>query len=93
MKGGTVYILTNAPHGTLYVGVTSDLPRRLWQHRQGIGSLHCVENGLTRLVYAEEYPTITEAIRREKALKAWNRRWKTEMISRANSGWDDLLPY
>ena len=91
MKSGWVYIMTNAPFGTLYIGVTSDLAARVWQHRTGQGSQFCKRYGLTRLVYAEEAPTIVEAIAREKAMKAWKRRWKTELIEKANPSWDDLF--
>ena len=65
MKGGWIYIMTNAPFGTLYIGVTADLARRAWQHRHGEASGFCRRYGLTRLVYCEEYPTIDEAIARE----------------------------
>jgi putative endonuclease len=89
-KGGHVYIMASGPHGTLYIGVTAQLAIRVWQHKQGLGSKFCKENGCNILVYIEEYPTIAEAIAREKAMKAWNRRWKTERISRANPDWRDL---
>jgi putative endonuclease len=65
--GGWVYIMTNGPHGTLYIGVTSDLAKRVWQHREGTGSEFCRKHGLTRLVYAEPYDRIYDAIVREKA--------------------------
>jgi putative endonuclease len=91
MKPGWVYIMTNAPFGTLYVGVTSDIAARVWQHRTGQGSRFCKHYGLTRLVYAEQAPTIAEAIAREKAMKAWKRRWKTDLIETANPSWDDLF--
>ena len=83
--------MTNAPFGTLYIGVTSDLAARVFQHRNGQGSQFCKKHGLTRLVYAEEAPTIGEAIVREKAMKAWKRRWKTELIEKTNPTWDDLF--
>ena len=91
MRGGWVYIMTNAPSGTLYIGVTSDLARRIWQHRNGDGSDFCKRHGLTRLVYCEEYPTIDEAIAREKAMKAWKRRWKTRLIEEMNPRWENLF--
>lgn len=90
MKLGWVYIMTNAPFGTLYIGVTSDIAARVWQHRNGLGSNFCKRYGLTRLVYVEEHLRIDEAIAREKAMKAWKRRWKTELIEKMNPGWDDL---
>ena len=73
MRGGWVYIMTERYRGTLYTGVTSDIAARVWAHRNGRGSRFCSRYGLTRLVYAEEAPTIEEAIPREKALKKWNR--------------------
>ena len=81
MKGGWVYIMTNAPYGTLYIGVTSNLAARVVQHRTGKGSRFCRKYGLTRLVYCEPYGSIDEAIAREKAVKAWQRRWKTRLTS------------
>lgn len=91
MKRGWVYIMTNKPFGTLYVGVTGDIAARPWQHRNGTGSAFCKRHGLTRLVYVEEYPTIYEAIMREKAMKAWKRNWKLRQIMDANPKWDDLF--
>ena len=91
MKGGCVYIMTNKPFGTLYIGVTSDLAARVWQHRNGKGSSFCKKHGLARLVYAEEHPTILDAIAREKAMKAWNRNWKLRQIMDVNPDWDDLF--
>ena len=91
MKPGWVYIMTNAPFGTLYIGVTSNLPARAFQHRNGEGSAFCTRYKLTRLVYAEYHERIDEAIIREKAMKAWRRLWKTRLIERANPQWDDLF--
>jgi putative endonuclease len=93
MKGGWVYVMTNAPHGTLYTGVTADLSARITAHREGRGSEFCRTHGLTRLVYTEEYPTIEEAIAREKAMKRWKRQWKLKLIRAQNPGWDDLYPF
>ena len=93
MKGGWVYVMTNAPYGTLYVGVTSNLVARVIQHRTGKGSKFCRKYGLTRLVYCEPYDRIDEAIAREKAMKAWQRGWKTKLIDKANPGWDDLFAH
>jgi putative endonuclease len=90
MKGGWVYVMTDAPFGTLYIGVTSDLATRVWLHRNGKGSAFCRRYGLTRLVYCEQFERIDEAIAREKAMKAWRRRWKTKLIEKANPTWDDL---
>jgi putative endonuclease len=91
MKGGWVYIMTDAPHGTLYIGMTADLARRITQHRNGTGSRFCRIHKLTRLVHVEWHDEIEGAILREKAMKRWKRRWKTEMISRRNPDWRDLF--
>ena len=91
MKGGWVYIITNKAFGTLYIGVTSDLAARVWQHRNGIGSAFCKKHGLTMLVYAERHERIDEAIAREKAMKAWKRNWKLRQIMEMNPNWDDLF--
>jgi putative endonuclease len=72
-RGGWVYILTNKPRGVLYIGVTADITRRIWQHRNGLGSAFARKYGLNKLVRAESYPTIEEAIAREKQLKNWTR--------------------
>jgi putative endonuclease len=89
--GGWVYILTNKPNGVLYIGVTADLATRITQHRNGTGSKFCRRYGLDRLVHVEEYPDIISAIAREKALKAWKRDWKIELIEKDNPAWDDLF--
>jgi putative endonuclease len=83
-RGGWTYVMTNKPHGVLYVGVTADLAARIDQHRQGKGSAFCRKYNLTRLVHAEPHATIGEAIVREKALKAWQRAWKIALIESAN---------
>jgi putative endonuclease len=90
MRGGWVNIMTERYRGTLYIGVASDIAARVWAHRQGRGSKFCARYGLTRLVYAEQAPTIEEAIAREKAMKKWDRAWKIEFIERANPDWNDL---
>jgi putative endonuclease len=89
-QGGFVYILTARAHGVLYVGVTADIDQRVWQHRNGMGSAFARRYGLDRLVLVEEYPTIEEAIRREKQLKSWKREWKVELIEGGNQQWLDL---
>ena len=86
-----VYIMSNRKDGVLYIGVTADLPRRIVQHREGKGSAFCRRYGLTRLVYAEEHDSIGDAIAREKAMKAWKRAWKIELIEGVNPEWDDLF--
>jgi len=85
------YIMTNRSRGVLYIGVTADLAARVWQHRNGEGARFCRRYNLTRLVLAEEHPTIEDAIARDKAMKAWKRDWKIELIERANPKWRDLF--
>ncbi|HBK14716.1 MAG: excinuclease ABC subunit C [Sphingomonadaceae bacterium] len=86
-----VYIMSNRKDGVLYIGVTSDLSRRIVQHREGKGSAFCRRYGLKRLVYAEEHDSIEDAIAREKAMKAWKRAWKIELVEGVNPEWDDLF--
>ena len=90
MAGGWVYILTNKPDGTLYIGVTSDLPRRIWEHRSGAVAGFTRRYNLKRLVWMEAHETIDAAIRREKSLKRWPRAWKCDLILRTNPDWRDL---
>ena len=90
-RGGFVYIMTNKRYGVLYIGVTSDLIARIAQHRDGKGGNFTSKYRCTRLVYFEEYPSIEEAIAREKAMKAWKRQWKIEAIEGMNPGWNDLF--
>jgi putative endonuclease len=90
MQGAWVYIMANRPNGTLYVGVTTDLTRRVYQHRTGSGSSFTRKYGLTRLVYAEAHKGILAAIQREKHIKAWPRAWKVRLIEKANPDWHDL---
>ncbi|MXP36332.1 GIY-YIG nuclease family protein [Erythrobacter citreus] len=86
-----VYIMSDRKDGVLYIGVTADLSRRIIQHREGKGSAFCRRYGLKRLVYAEEHDSIGDAIAREKAMKAWKRAWKIELIEGVNPAWDDLF--
>jgi putative endonuclease len=90
MKGGWVYIMTNKPGGVLYIGVAADIVMRVAQHRTRTGSKFCRKYNLRRLVLAEPYPTIEEAIAREKAMKEWHRAWKIEQIEKSNPNWQDL---
>ena len=85
-----VYILTNQRNGTLYVGVTNDIARRVWEHSEGTGSSFTARYGVRRLVYAETHDDVEQAIRREKAIKEWKRDWKIELIEGANPEWNDL---
>ena len=93
MEGGWTYILTNKPHGVLYIGVTNDISARMMQHRAGTGSSFCRRYGLKRLVLVEHHGSVIDAIAREKALKAWQRGWKIRLIEEANPGWDDLFDH
>ena len=89
-RGGTVYIMTNRRYGVLYIGVTSDLAARITQHREGKRGAFTSRYKCTHFVYVEHYPTIEDAIAREKAMKAWKRMWKIEAIEKQNPAWDDL---
>ena len=90
MKGGHVYIMSNKPQGTLYIGVTSDLARRAWEHREGVVDGFTKRYGLKRLVHFEPYDDIRDAIQREKTLKHWPRLWKLALIQETNPDWADL---
>ena len=89
-RGGWVYIVTNRPNGTVYVGVTSDLARRVWEHRTGVADGFTKRYGLKRLVFAERHDDIRAALQREKNLKHWSRAWKVKLIREHNSDWADL---
>ncbi|MGJ5088563.1 MULTISPECIES: GIY-YIG nuclease family protein [unclassified Bradyrhizobium] len=91
MAGGYVYFMTNRPNGTLYVGVTSDLVRRVHQHRSGLVDGFTKRYGLKRLVYFEVFDDIQSAIQREHNIKHWSRAWKVGLIITSNPGWDDLF--
>jgi len=85
-----VYILTNRPKGVLYVGVTNNLSRRIWEHRTKVVPGFTSKYGVTQLVYFEEYESILEARARERTLKYWRRAWKFELIEDVNPTWRDL---
>ncbi len=93
MAGGWVYIMTNHLNGTLYVGVTSNIARRAWEHRQATASSFTARYGLDRLVYAEPHPDIRTAIQRERTLKHWPRAWKVRLIIATNPDWLDLYEH
>lgn len=90
MKTYYVYLMSSQKHGTLYVGVTNDLIRRVWEHK------HDVVEGFTKkyqvhwLVWFEETTDVTTAIQREKQIKKWRRQWKIDLIEKENPNWDDL---
>jgi putative endonuclease len=85
-----VYILSSGMYGTLYVGVTSDLIRRVWEHRNDVVGGFTRDYGVHRLVWYEVHGSVIEAITREKQIKKWNRDWKVNLIQASNPGWDDL---
>ncbi|MGA9319468.1 MAG: GIY-YIG nuclease family protein [Xanthobacteraceae bacterium] len=85
-----VYILTNEPRGVLYVGVTNNLPRRVWEHKTKIVPGFTRTYGLTKLVYFEEHASILEARERERALKRWRRAWKFKLVEELNPDWRDF---
>jgi putative endonuclease len=90
MKKPCVYILANKPRGTLYIGVTSDLIARIWQHKNDFVEGFSEKYEVHLLVYYEMHETMLDAIVREKQLKKWNRDWKIELIEGFNENWDDL---
>lgn len=91
-KQPAVYILASKRNGTLYIGVTSDLITRVWQHKNDITEGFTKRYGVHRLVYYETTDDIAAAITREKQLKKWRRDWKLQLIERLNPNWDDLWP-
>lgn len=90
MKQPCVYILASAKRGTLYIGVTSDLIARVWQHKQSLVDGFTKQYAVNHLVYFEQYEDMLTAIAREKQLKKWNRAWKIELIENGNPQWRDL---
>jgi putative endonuclease len=90
MLGGYVYIMASAPNGILYVGVTSDLVRRVYEHRNGPIAGFTKKYSVKRLVYFEHHETIQAAIQREHNIKHWSRKWKVRLILANNPDWNDL---
>ena len=86
-----VYILTNATYGALYIGVTNDLVRRVWEHKSDFVDGFSKRHGTHRLVWYEVHESPYEAITREKQLKKWNRDWKVNLIQSMNPNWDELF--
>ena len=91
MAGGYVYFMTNRPNGILYVGVTSELVRRVFEHRSGFVAGFTKRHGLKRLVYFKQFETIQDVIQREHNIKHRPRAWKVRLIVAANPDWDDLF--
>lgn len=89
-RGGFVYILASRRDGVLYIGVTSDLAKRIWQHRQGAVEGFTKQYDVKTLVYVEAYPDIESARAREVAMKRWKRAWKVRLIEEGNPEWRDL---
>lgn len=85
-----VYILASRPYGTLYVGVTDELARRVWEHKHDVVAGFTREHGIHRLVWYEVHEGRYEATSREKLIKKWHRDWKINLIQAMNPGWDDL---
>jgi putative endonuclease len=90
VKQPAVYILSSGRNGTLYIGVTSDLPKRIWQHRSDLVDGFSKKYRVHLLVYYEIHTSMEAAIMREKRLKKWVRRWKIELIEERNPYWQDL---
>ena len=90
-KNFAVYILASKPNGTLYIGVTSNLPKRIWEHREAVIDGFTKEYGVKTLVWYEMHDNAESAITREKRLKKWNRAWKIRLIEEKNPQWEDLF--
>ena len=90
MKCGYVYIMASGRNGTLYIGVTSDLPRRIWQHREGVADSFTRKYGCRMLVWFEAHSELDQARLRELQIKKWKRLWKLTLIEAQNPDWTDL---
>jgi putative endonuclease len=90
MKQYYLYILVSRPGGALYIGVTNDLVRRVYEHKHGPVKGHTTQYGIDKLVYCEIFDSARAAIQREKNMKHWPRAWKTRMITETNPAWRDL---
>jgi len=90
MKQPAVYLLASKPYGTLYIGVTSNLVKRVWQHKNDVVEGFSKKYSVHTLVYFEQYSDMLTAITREKQLKKWKRNWKIHLIEKDNPNWDDL---
>ena len=90
MKQPAVYILASERNGTLYIGVTSDLIQRAWQHKEGLAEGFTKKYAVKMLVWFEQHETMESAIRKEKAMKKWLRKWKLKTIEQTNPDWNDL---
>ncbi|MEL7518679.1 MAG: GIY-YIG nuclease family protein [Pseudomonadota bacterium] len=90
-KGGFVYIMASRRNGTIYIGVTSDLAKRVWEHREGMIEGFTKKHGCKMLVWFERHDTIEAAITRERQMKEWKRAWKMRVIEGKNPDWNDLF--
>lgn len=93
MKYYWVYVLASQKNGTLYVGVTSNLSRRIDEHKRKLVDGFTKEYNISQLVYVEEFKNVNEAIDREKCIKKWNRAWKLRLMENQNPDWIDLYEY
>ncbi len=89
-KAFYVYLMASKPYGTIYTGMTSDMPGRDWQHKNKIHEGFTKKYGVTMLVYYEQHPSFESAVLREKKIKAWQRQWKINLINEHNPNWEDL---
>ncbi|MEA1014331.1 GIY-YIG nuclease family protein [Sphingosinicella sp. LY1275] len=89
-KSGSVYIMASRRNGTLYIGVTSDLAKRAWEHREGLIGGFTRRYGCKLLVWYQAFDSLDEARRRELQMKEWRRAWKIELIEKLNPAWRDL---
>ena len=91
-KQPAVYILASRRNGTLYVGVTSNLAKRIWEHKNNLVEGFTKRYGIHQLVWYEVHETMESALEREKRLKEWKRKWKVQLIQKTNPNWKDLYP-
>ena len=90
MKQPCVYLLASSKNGTLYVGVTSDIINRIWEHKSNVVEGFTQKYGVHTLVWYETHENMESAISREKTIKGWKRQWKLELIEKENPAWTDL---
>ncbi|MBA3678714.1 GIY-YIG nuclease family protein [Candidatus Saccharibacteria bacterium] len=90
MKTGYAYILANDKNGTIYIGVTSDITKRVYEHKNHLRDGFTKNYSVEKLVWFEQYEDITDAIVREKQLKQWRRDWKLDLVEQSNPNWNDL---
>ena len=92
MKAGYVYIMASGKNGTIYIGATSDLVKRVWEHKNGVVPGFTKKYGCKLLVWYEAFDDIQQARQRELQMKEWQRKWKIRLIEETNLDWDDLYP-